>query len=580
MARRLALAGCLPAALAFAAVAGAVPGTGFIFTIAGTGSAGYGGDGGPATAAQLSVPVNVSATPDGGYLIVEQGTNHIRRVDAAGTITTVAGNGINGSGGDGGPATSAGINAPNAAVMTASGDILIADSNNNKIRKVSPDGTITTVAGTGAAGFGGDGGPATAALLSFPADVAVTADGGYLIADNDNNRIRKVSAAGTITTVAGTGVAGFSGDAGPATAATINDPAGVAAEADGSFAIDDLNNNRVRFVSPAGTISTIAGTGAAGFGGDGGPGTLAALNQPARVAVSATGEVYVADRVNNRVRRIATDGTITTVAGVGSASFSGDGGAATAAEINGPFGMTVLTDGDLAVADTFNQRVRVVDLNGDTPPPSLTPTSPTPTSSTPTSPALPPPVEGRNVDVVRVSGTVLIRVPPSRKFVPLDPAGVQLPVGAEVDTTKGRVRIVAATAPTGLATETADFYGGIFKVTQPASGKGRVDVTLTGALGHCSKFTSRSAGGAKTKKGKAKPGPKSRFVWGDGHGQFRTVGQRGSAAVRGTKWQVQDRCDGSTLVTVARGIVAVADSLKHKTVLVRAGHSYLIRAHR
>ena len=580
MARRLALAGCLLAALAFAAVAGAVPGTGFIFTIAGTGSAGYGGDGGPATAAQLSVPVNVSATPDGGYLIVEQGTNHIRRVDAAGTITTVAGNGINGSGGDGGPATSASINAPNAAVMTASGDILIADSNNNKIRKVSPDGTITTVAGTGAAGFGGDGGPATAALLSFPADVAVTADGGYLIADNDNNRIRKVSAAGTITTVAGTGVAGFSGDAGPATAATINDPAGVAAEPDGSFAIDDLNNNRVRFVSAAGTISTIAGTGAAGFGGDGGPGTLAALNQPARVAVSATGEVYVADRVNNRVRRIATDGTITTVAGVGSASFSGDGGAATAAEINGPFGMAVLADGDLAVADTFNQRVRVVDLNGDTPPPSPTPTSPTPTSPTPTLPALPPPVEGRNVDVVRVSGTVLIRVPPSRKFVPLDPAGVQLPVGAEVDTTKGRVRIVAATAPTGLVTKTADFYGGIFKVTQPASGKGRVDVTLTGALGHCSKFTSRSAGGAKTKKGKAKPGPKSRFVWGDGHGQFRTVGQRGSAAVRGTKWQVQDRCDGSTLVTVARGIVAVADNVKHKTVLVKAGHSYLIRAHR
>src|SRR4029077_17218504 len=170
-------------------------------------------------------------------------------------------------------------------------------------------------------------------------------DGGYLIADNDNNRIRKVSAAGTITTVAGTGTASFSGDAGPATAATMNDPAGVAAEADGSFAIADLNNNRVRFVSAAGTTSTIAGTGAAGFGGDGGPGTSAALNQPARVAVSATGEVYVADRVNNRGRRLASDGAIATVPGVVRPSFSGDDPAATAAEINGPFGMTVLTDG-------------------------------------------------------------------------------------------------------------------------------------------------------------------------------------------------------------------------------------------
>ncbi len=263
LARRLVVTGGLLAALICAAVAGAVPGTGFIFTVAGTGSAGYGGDGGPATAAQLSVPVNVSATPDGGYLVVEQGTNHIRRVDAAGTITTVAGNGAAGSGGDGGPATSASMNAPNAAVMTSGGDILIADSNNNRVRKVSPDGTITTVAGTGAAGFGGDGGPATAAQLSFPADVAVTADGGYLIADNDNNRIRKVSAAGTITTVAGNGTAGFSGDGGPATAAEINDPAGVAVEADGSFAIADLNNNRVRLVSATGTISTLAGTGGA-----------------------------------------------------------------------------------------------------------------------------------------------------------------------------------------------------------------------------------------------------------------------------------------------------------------------------
>ena len=181
----------------------------------------------------------------------------------------------------------------------------------------------------------------------------------------------------------------------------------------------------------------------------------------------------------------------------------------------------------------------------------------------------------------RVSGTVLVRVPGEPAVRPAPhAAGLQIPVGAEVDTTKGRVRIVAATALMGFVTKTADFYGGIFKVTQPASGKDRVDVTLTGALGHCSKFTWRAARSAKTKKTKAKPGPKSRFVWGDGEGGFRTVGQRGSAAVRGTKWQVQDRCDGSTLVVVARGTVAVVDTVKHKTVLVKAGHSYLIRPRR
>ena len=339
--------------------------TGEITTVAGTGVAGFAGDGGPAGAAQLSIPVAVTATPDGGYLIAEQGTSRVRRVASDGTITTVAGSGVAGFAGDGGPATAARLSAPSAAALTTAGDVLIADANNNRIRSVSPGGTITTVAGTGAAAFGGDGGPATAAQIRFPADVAVTSDGGYLIADNDNHRIRKVSAGGTITTVAGNGAPGFGGEGGAATAAQINDPAGVAPTPDGGFAIADLNNQRVRLVAAGGTITTIAGTGAAGFSGDGGAATAAQLNGPTRVAVTRAGAVLVADRFNHRLREIQPGGAITTLAGTGTAGFSGDGGAATVAQVNGPLGVAVTAGGDVLLGDTFNHRVRLIDTAGE-----------------------------------------------------------------------------------------------------------------------------------------------------------------------------------------------------------------------
>jgi NHL repeat len=354
--------------LAFAAVlllwAPAAPAaTNNIFTVAGTGTAGFSGDGGPATAAQLDSPGGVAATADGGFLIVEFNNQRVRRVSPAGTITTVAGTGTAGFSGDGGPATAAELRNPDWVAATADGGFLIADTGNERVRRVSPAGTITTVAGTGTAGFSGDGGPATAAQLNVPGAVAATADGGFLIADFANNRVRRVSPAGTITTVAGTGTAGFSGDGGRATAAQLNFPNGVAATADGGFLIADFGNNRVRRVSPAGTITTVAGTGTAGFSGDGGPATGAELDGAVAVAATADGGFLIVDFINERVRRVSPAGTITTVAGTGAPGFSGDGGPATAAQLAGPEGVAPTAEGGFLIADLGNNRVRFVDAD-------------------------------------------------------------------------------------------------------------------------------------------------------------------------------------------------------------------------
>ena len=293
--------------LALAWAPGALAATNNIFTVAGTGTAGFSGDGAAATGAQLHGPLGVAATADGGFLIADVG-NRIRRVSPAGTITTVAGTGTAGFSGDGGPATAAELFTPTGVAATADGGFLIADANNRRIRRVSPAGTITTVAGTGTAGFSGDGGPATAAQLT-PSGVAATADGGFLIADGVNHRIRRVSPDGTITTVAGTGTAAFSGDGSPATAARLSSPAGVAPTADGGFLIADTNNHRIRRVSPAGTITTVAGTGTGtgGFSGDGSAATAAFLNFPTGVASTAEGGFLIADQSNDRIRFVDSD---------------------------------------------------------------------------------------------------------------------------------------------------------------------------------------------------------------------------------------------------------------------------------
>ena len=333
-----------------------------IFTVAGVGTSGFLGDGGPAIAAHFFAPAGVAATADGGFLIADTFNNRVRRVSPAGTITTVAGNGTEGSGGDGGPATGAELARPFGVAATTDGGFLIADTFNSRVRRVSPAGTITTVAGGGTAGLG-DGGPATDAELFNPIAVAVTADGGFLIADSDNNLVRRVSPAGTITTVAGASPGGFSGDGGPATAAQLNLPQSVATTADGGFLIADSNNNRVRRVSPAGTITTVAGTGTVGFSGDGGPAIAAQLFAPGGVVATADGGFLIADSLNNRVRRVSVAGTITTVAGDGTEGFSGDSGLATAAQLQEPQGVAPTADGGFLIADLRNNRVRFVDAD-------------------------------------------------------------------------------------------------------------------------------------------------------------------------------------------------------------------------
>ena len=333
---------------------------GVITRVAGTGTAGNAGDDGPATAAQLNSPGGVAVTADGGFLIADSQNNVVRKVSAAGVITRVAGTGTAGNAGDDGPALAAQLNSPGGLAVTADGGFLINDLGNNVVRKVSAAGVITRVAGTGTAGDTGDDGPATAAQLGLPGGVAVTADGGFLIADTGNSVVRKVSAVGVITRVAGTGTAGDTGDDGPATAAQLNIPVGVAVTADGGFLIADTQNSVVRKVSAAGVITRVAGTGTAGDTGDDSPATAAQLNIPVGVAVTADGGFLIADTGNNVVRKVSAAGVITRVAGTGTAGNAGDDGPATAAQLTDPQGVAVTADGGFLIADFQNNVVRKV----------------------------------------------------------------------------------------------------------------------------------------------------------------------------------------------------------------------------
>jgi hypothetical protein len=345
-------------ALSLAAPAAAGAATNTIFTVAGTGTAGAAGDGGPANLAQLSSPGAVAVLPNGGYLIADTANHRIRQVSAQGIITRVAGT-TEGFSGDDAAATAAQLDTPSGVAPLPNGGYLIADTANNRVRAVSPTGIISTVAGTGTAGPGGDGGPATAAQLNAPVAVAPTADGGYLIADAGNNRIRRVSATGNISTAAGTGTAGAGGDGGQATAAQLNTPSGAAPLASGGFLIADAGNNRIRSVAPNGIITTAAGT-TSGLFGDGGPALAARMNEPSSVTATASDGFLVADFTNHRIRRVSTAGTITTVAGT-AGGFGGDGGFATAAQLSFPAGMAVTADGGFLIADSGNNRIRFVD---------------------------------------------------------------------------------------------------------------------------------------------------------------------------------------------------------------------------
>ena len=251
---------------------------------------------------------------------------------------------------------------PLAWRWTAQGNLYIADTSNHRIRKVDSTGTITTLAGTEGAGFGGDDGPATEAQLSYPSGVAVDAAGNLYIACWFNHRIRRVDSTGTITTIAGT-EDGFSGDGGPATQAQLNSPYDVAVDRAGNLYIADRENRRIRKVDSERTITTIAGTGQDDFGGDDGPAIEAQISGDG-LAVDGADNLYIADSSNHRIRKVDSTGTITTIAGTGVRGFGGDGGPATEAQLNYPFGVAVDSAGNLYIADTQNHRMRKVDSLG------------------------------------------------------------------------------------------------------------------------------------------------------------------------------------------------------------------------
>jgi uncharacterized protein (TIGR03437 family) len=326
---------------------------GIITTVAGDGASGFSGDGGPAVSAQLAFPSGVAVDAAGNLYIADSGNNRVRKV-SGGIITTVAGNGVSGFSGDGGPATRGELAAPGAVAVDAAGNLYIADTGNNRVRKVSI-GVITTVAGTGIEGFSGDGGPATSAQMSFPDGVTLDAAGNLYVSDDD--RVREVLG-GIITTVAGSSVLGaFSGDGGAATSANLYNPFGLAVDAEGNLYIADSSNCRVRKVS-GGVISTVAGDGGFQFAGDGGPPVDASLNSPQDVAVSAAGDLYIADFLNSRVRKVS-NGTVTTVAGNGVFASYGDGGPATSASLI-PVGIAVDASGSLYISDAGDSCVRLI----------------------------------------------------------------------------------------------------------------------------------------------------------------------------------------------------------------------------
>jgi sugar lactone lactonase YvrE len=332
-----------------------------IGAFAGTGAVGYSGDGGPALEATLNDPRTVAVGPGGDVFVADTLNNVVRKVDTSGIITTVAGTGTAGEAGDGGPATSARLKWPHSLAVDGHGNLYIADSPNHRIRRVDANGVITTVAGTGRGGYGGDGGPATEARLSDPKGIALDGQGRLYIADTGNSRVRRVDASGIISTVAGNGEVGGAGDGGSATAAQVSHPRSIAVDGSGvMFISEDAEGevSRIRRVDSSGIITRYAGIGEAGYSGDGGRADEARLNRPRGIAADASGNLYIADSDNNRIRRVDTAGVITTVAGSGDEGSDGDGGPATAARLAVPRGLAVAPWGDVFVADTFGSRIR------------------------------------------------------------------------------------------------------------------------------------------------------------------------------------------------------------------------------
>jgi sugar lactone lactonase YvrE len=349
-------------ALAMTVGCGGSGSSGKINAFAGTSAKGFNGDGGDATDAALNSPQRVAVDSSGNTYIADYGNHAIRKVTSAGKISTIAGMGIAGYSGDGGAATSALLNYPMGLAVDSSSSLYIADYKNNVVRKITSAGVISTVAGTGTAGNGASGNSATATNLNGPSGVAVDSSGNLYIADTNNNLIRKVDlSTGILTTFGGTGASAFSGDGGVATAAGFYKPQGLYLDSSGNLFVCDTSNHAVRKIAVStATVSTVAGNGTYGSGGDDGLATGAVLSGPTDVVANSGGDLFIADPSNNVIRKVtASTGKITTIAGTGVAGYSGDGSSATSAELDQPTGLVFL-NGSLLIADSANNEVRIV----------------------------------------------------------------------------------------------------------------------------------------------------------------------------------------------------------------------------
>lgn len=317
-----------------------------ISTYAGNATAGFSGDSGAPTKAQLSAPLGIALDSSGNLYIADSENQRIRKI-SGGTITTVAGNGTAGYSGDSAAATSANLRNPSGVAVDSSGNLYIADTSNHVVRMVSSSGTITTFAGNNTLGYTGDGGVATKAELNFPTSVAVDSSGNVYIADSGNHVIRKVSG-GNISTIVGGSVT-----------TELNKPETVLVDSKGNLYISEENGLRITKFS-SGTLTTIAGNGNIGFSGDNGPATDAVFDHPTGIALDSSGYLYICDTFNSRIRKVSPDGIITTIAGVGIPAYGGDGGAASAAVLHFPRGIAVTSAGNVYISDTDSEVIRLL----------------------------------------------------------------------------------------------------------------------------------------------------------------------------------------------------------------------------
>ena len=331
-----------------------------ITTVAGNGTAGYSGDGGQATAAELNNSREMAFDLVGNLYFTDSENNRVRKITkGTNIITTIAGTGTAGFSGDGGQATAAELNNPLGIAFDGAGNLYISEVYNSRIRKINSSGIINTFAGTGTVGYSGDGGQASAAEIN-PLGISFDSFDNLYIADGGNQCVRKINTLGIINTLAGNGTSGFSGDGGQATSANLHNPSSIVIDATGNLYIADYDNMRIRKVNTSGIITTFAGTGTTGYSGDGGEATNANLSYPSVLDLDSMGNLYIADSENERIRKINTSGIITTIVGNGILGFSGDGGQATLAELNFPYGLKLDLEGNMYIADADNNRIRKV----------------------------------------------------------------------------------------------------------------------------------------------------------------------------------------------------------------------------